>query len=72
MLLKISEGIIKKNLSSKACTNERKIYRDFDAENDTETSLKTNIVTEYLQKFVKNTFMYKENILILHQVYKMP
>lgn len=53
MLLKISEGIIKKYLSSKACTNGRKIYRDFDAENDTETSLKTNIVTEYLQKFVK-------------------
>lgn len=54
MLLKISEGIIKKKyLSSKACTNGRKIYRDFDAENDTETSLKTNIVTEYLQKFVK-------------------
>lgn len=59
MFFKIFEGIIKKYFSFKVCINGKKIYWDFDVENDIEIFLKINIVIEYLQKFVKKKKMIK-------------
>lgn len=85
MLLKISEGIIKKipkfqsmlkwekNISGLWCRKwHRNLFKDkYRNWISTEICKKKKMIKLWYLA-VAGTFMYKENILILHQVYKMP